>query len=395
MSEQPIRVGYCLSLSGALASNGKTARLAHQIWEIDVNRRGGLLGRKLQMICIDDETNPKLVPGIYKRLLDDEKVDLVVGGYGDNSVAPAMPLIMERNRYLVALMALAVNASFDYSNYFVMIPTGPRPNEALTEGFFELAAKQSPKPQSMAILAADALFSKGPVQGARVHADKHGFKVVSDARYPLSAMDLAPFIRDLKPINPDILFLCSYLSDSVGLLRAIDQVGLEPKMVGGSMIGPQNGSIKAQLGPLLNGVVNYEYWLPVSKMMYPGIAQMMAEYQSRAANAGADPLGYYVAPQAYAQMQVVEQAIAGTGSLDDARLAQFTRDSAFKTVVGDVKFGKGGGWSEARVLQVQYQNIKGADLSGFRDATTQAVVWPSSFASGTLIYPYVKAKRNV
>jgi branched-chain amino acid transport system substrate-binding protein len=395
MSAQPIRIGYCLSLTGPLASNGKTARLAHQIWERDANRRGGLLGRKVEMICIDDETNPKLVPEIYKRLLDDEKVDLLVGGYGDNSVAPAMPLVMERNRYLVALMALAVNSSFGYSNYFVMIPTGPNPSEALTEGFFALAAKQSPKPESMAILAADAPFSKSPVLGAKAHADRHGFKVVSDTRYPLSTTDFAPFIRSLKPIKPDIVFLCSYLNDSVGLLRALNEVGLEPKIVGGAMIGPQNGSIKAQLGPLLNGLVNYEYWLPVPKMMYPGIAQVIAEYQSLAPNTGADPLGYYVAPQAYAQMQIVEQAIAGTGSLDDAKLAQFTRDSSFKTVVGDVKFGKGGGWSEARVLQVQYQNIKDADLSNFRDAGTQTVVWPSSLASGALIYPYAKAKRSV
>ena len=247
----------------------------------------------------------------------------------------------------------------------------------------------------MAILAADAPFSKSPVEGAKAHAGKHGFKIVSDARYPLSVTDLAPFIRSLKPINPDILFLCSYLNDSAGLLRAIHEVGLEPKMLGGAMIGPQNGSIKAQLGPLLNGLVNYEYWLPVPKMMYPGVAQFMAEYQSLALNAGADPLGYYVAPQAYAQMQVVEQAIAGTGSLDDAKLAQFTRDSSFKTVVGDVKFGDGGGWSDARVLQVQYRNIKGASLSDFKDASTQAVVWPSSLASGALIYPYAKAKRSL
>jgi branched-chain amino acid transport system substrate-binding protein len=276
-----------------------------------------------------------------------------------------------------------------------MIPTGPNPGEALTEGFFELAAKQSPRPESMAILAADAPFSKSPVLGAKAHADKHGFKVVSDARYPLAATDLTPFISGLKQINPDILFLCSYLNDSAGLLRAINEVGLEPKMVGGAMIGPQNGSIKAQLGPLLNGLVNYEYWLPVPKMLYPGVAEMMAEYQSLAPSAGADPLGYYVAPQAYAQMQIVEQAIAGTGSLDDARLAQFTRDSLFKTVVGDVRFGKGGGWSEARVLEVQYQNIKGADLSDFKDAKTQAVVWPSSLASGALIYPYAKARRSI
>src|ERR1700691_2464461 len=115
-------------------------------------------------------------------------------------------------------------------------------------------------------------------------------------------------------------------------------------------------------------------------MMYPGVADLIAKYQSLAPNAGADPLGYYVAPQAYAQMQIVEQAIAGTGSLDDAGLARFTRDGLFKTVVGDVRFGKGGGWSQARDLEVQYQDIKSADLSDFKDARTQAVVWPSSLA---------------
>src|ERR1700692_2833453 len=142
MSEQPIKIGYCLSLTGPLASTGKT-------------------GRPVRMTCVNDETNPKRVAEIYRKLLDEEKVDLVIGGYGDNSVAPAMPLIVERKRYLVALMALAVNASFAYENYFVMIPTGPRPTEALTEGFFALAAEQFPKPQTMAILAADAPFSKG------------------------------------------------------------------------------------------------------------------------------------------------------------------------------------------------------------------------------------------
>lgn len=395
MSGYPLRVGYCLSLTGPLASNGKTARLAHEIWERDVNRKGGLLGRTVQMICIDDQTNPTLVPEIYRRLLDDEKVDLVIGGYSDNSVAPAMPLIMERRRYFVALMALAVNASLHYPNYFVMIPTGPHPSDALTEGFFDLAASQRPKPKSMAILAVDAPFLKGPVAGAKGHASRHGFQIVSDTRYPLATAEFSPIIRELRAINPDILFLSSYLNDSAGLLKAISAVGLEPKIVGGSMIGPQNGSIKAELGPLLNGIVNYEYWLPVPKMMFPGIAEVISEYQSRAEGAGADPLGYYAAPQAYAQMQIIEQAIAGTGSLDDEKLAQFTRGHTFETILGDVRFGEGGGWSEARVLQVQYQNVDGNDLAQFKDARTQAVVSPSKFASGTLVYPYAKAKRRI
>jgi branched-chain amino acid transport system substrate-binding protein len=301
---------------------------------------------------------------------------------------------MERKRYLVALMALAVNATLGYENYFVMIPTGPHPTDALTEGFFRLAADQSPRPASMAILAADAPFSAGPVAGAHQHAATFGFRVVSDVRYPLATVDFEALIRPLKPVNPDILFLCSYLNDSVGLLRAIDAVDLEPGIVGGAMIGPQNGSVKIELGPVLNGVVNYEYWLPVPTMMYPGVAQLIADYQSRAAAAGSDPLGYYVVPQAYAQMQIVEQAVGGTGSLDDAQLAQFTRDHSFKTVVGDVRFGLDGGWAEARVLQVQYRNIKGHDISEFKDARTQSVVWPPSVASGSLIYPYAKATQR-
>ena len=394
MSENPIRIGYCLSLSGPLASNGKTARLAHEIWAEGVNRRGGLLGRKVEMVCVDDETNPQLVLDIYKRLLDVEKIDLLIGGYGDNSVAPAMPLIMERKRYLVSVMALAVNATLNYPNYFVMIPTGPHPPAALTEGFFELAALQSPKPQTLAILAADAPFSKAPIQGAKGHAERLGFRVVSEELYPLSTTDFAPYIERAGSNNPDIVFFCSYLNDSAGLVRAIGSSALEPKLVGGAMIGPQNGSIKTQLGPALNGIVNYEYWLPVPALMYPGVAELIAEYQSRAEAAGADPLGYYVAPQAYAQMQVVEQAIIGTESLDDDKLADFTRKAVFKTVVGDVKFGDAGSWSEARVLQVQFQNIQTGELSEFKNPGAQVVVWPPKLASGSPIYPYANAKSG-
>lgn len=394
MTARPITIGYCLSLTGPLASNGSAARLAHEIWEQDVNRKGGLLGRPVRMICVDDETDQARVPGIYKQLLDDEKVDLVVGGYGDNSVAPAMSLIIERNRYFVTLMALASNASYNYMNFFVMIPTGPRPSEGLTEGFFELAATQTPKPETMAILAADALFAKSPVAGAKKLANTHGFHIIADQEYDRSTTDFEPAISKLKAVNPDILFMCSYLNDTVGILRTVDALGLAPKMIGGAMIGPQNGQVKSELGPLLNGVVNYEYWLPAPKLMYPGVGEMIEEYQMRAGAVGADPLGYYVAPLAYAQMQIVEQTVTGAASLDDEKLARFTRENTFSTILGNVKFGSGGAWSEPRVLQVQYRDIPNNDLANFKDTRTQAVVWPSHLASQTLIYPYALAKRR-
>jgi len=393
MDSSPFRIGYCLSLSGALASNGKTARLAHQIWQQNVNKNGKLLGRPVELVCLDDQTNPNLVADLYKRLLDVEKVDAVIGGYGDNSVAPAMPLIMERKRFFLSLMALAVNAKFNYPQYFVMIPTGPHPNLALTEGFFQIAGQQSPKPETVAILVADAPFSQSPAQGATEHLARQGMRVISEGKYPLSTTDFKPYMENLKTINPDVLFLCSYINDSIGLVKAMNAVGFSPRLVGGAMIGPQNGIVKAELGPLLNGLVNYEYWLPVPSLMNPQIQSFIATYQSLAETSGADPLGYYVAPLAYAQMQVLEQAVRSVGSLDDAALSEYTRKATFETVVGKVKFGEGGGWAQPRVLTVQFQNIESNNISEFKKPNTQAVVYPSEIASAGVIYPYAKAKR--
>src|SRR5260370_40693417 len=155
----PIRIGYCLSLTGPSAGNSRSAQLAHDIWREDVNGRGGLLGRPVELVCYDDRRDASLVPGIYKRLMDEDKVDLVVGGYGTNSLLPAMPLIMERQRFFVGLMGLGVNNALAYPNYFATIPTGPDPNAALTEGFFAIAAEQTPRPATVALLSAPPALS--------------------------------------------------------------------------------------------------------------------------------------------------------------------------------------------------------------------------------------------
>jgi branched-chain amino acid transport system substrate-binding protein len=395
MSKKPIKIGYSLSLSGILAANGKTALLAHKLWEENINNKGGLLGRPVKLVCVDDKTNPNLVPEIYQKLLTEEKTDLIMGGYGDNSIKPAMPLVIEHKRFFVGLMGLAVNQEFNYDSYFAMIPTGLNPGVALTEGFFSVAAKQYPKPETVAILSADAGFSKSPVQGAKENCAKNGMTLIFEETYPLSTTDFSPFIRKVQQTGADILFMCSYVSDSVGLIRAVNQEGLQAKVAGGAMIGPQNGSVKLELGPLLNGIVNYEYWLPVEKLMYPGVQEMIEKYQARAQQEGTDPLGYYVAPMAYAQLQILEQAITATQSINDSKLAAYTRDAIFHTVVGDVKFGKGGGWTEPRVLTVQYQQLTDHTIGQFKDAKSQVVLLPEALSSGNLIYPYIKAKNGM
>jgi branched-chain amino acid transport system substrate-binding protein len=387
----PIRIGYCLSLTGPVAGNSLSARLAHEIWREDINQRGGLLGRPVEFVCYDDQADASRVPGLHERLMDEDKVDLVIGGYGTNTLLPAMPSIIERQRFFVGLMGLGVNNALAYPNYFAMIPTGPDPNAALTEGFFELAAAQTPRPESVALLSADAEFSKNPILGAKANADKYGFRIVHEATYPLTTGNFTPIINAVARSGCDLLFLCSYLNDSVGLVRAIHAHPFRPKMVGAGMIGPQNTAVKTALGPLLNGFVNYEYWVPVPKMMFPGVRAFLDTYQARAIQADVDPLGHYMAPLAYAQMQVVAEAVEATGGFDDARLSAFARDTTFDTVMGEIKFGKNGEWAHPRVLQVQFQGITGHGVDQFKGGSRQAVVSLGPMASGELIFPYADA----
>ena len=394
MTSEPIKIGYCLSLTGPLGANGQTARLTHQIWQEDVNARGGLLGREVALICIDDQSNAASVAGIYESLLLEQHVDLLLGGYGNNSISPAMPLVIKKERFFVGLMGLGVNNELHYDRYFAMIPTGSDPNVALTEGFFYTAARQTPRPRTVAILAADADFTKNPIAGARINAAQFGFEVVSETKYSLATTDFVPVLQALEPRDPDVLFLCSYLNDSVGLVRAIRESGISPKVIGGAMIGPQSTSVQEQLGPLLNGLVNYEYWLPTAKMTFPGVEQLISRYQERATGPPADALGYYVAPMAYAQLQVVEQAVRETGGLVDADLSEYSHAARFQTVVGDVRFAESGEWAQPRVLTVQFQNISSNDISEFRNPDAQAVVYPAEYASGAMTFPYIAPKGN-
>jgi branched-chain amino acid transport system substrate-binding protein len=101
---EPIKIGYSMALTGGLAPNGKSALLAQKIWEEDVNARGGLLGRPVKLVYYDDQSNPATVPSIYTKLLDIDKVDLIIGGYGTNLLESAMPIAMQRRKVFIGLI---------------------------------------------------------------------------------------------------------------------------------------------------------------------------------------------------------------------------------------------------------------------------------------------------
>jgi branched-chain amino acid transport system substrate-binding protein len=390
----PITIGFGMALTGGLAPNGKAALLAMQIWEEQINAKGGLLGRPVKLVFYDDQSNPSTVPGLYTKLLDVDKVDLVVSGYATNMVAPAIPVIMQHKRTFLGLLGLAANSEFQYPNYFSIGPTGgPHPKQSFSKGFFEVAMAQTPKPTTLAIVGADAEFPRNAIEGARELAKEAGLKIVYDKSYPPSTADYTPIVRAIQSVNPDLVFVASYPPDTVGIIRAASEIGLKAKLFGGGMVGLQATAIKTQLGPLMNGVVDFDFWQPVGAYATPEALDFLKIYQSKAAAAGVDLLGFYLPPFAYSDMQVLQAAVEGVGSLDQQKLADYLRSHTFHTLAGDITFGTNGEWTEARVLEVQFQNVKGNDVEQFKDPKVEVVLFPPALKNGDVIYPYTDAKN--
>jgi branched-chain amino acid transport system substrate-binding protein len=390
----PVKVGFSMALTGAVAPNGKQILAALEIWRDDVNAKGGLLNRPVELIFYDDQSNPANVPGIYTKLITVDKVDLLLGPYATNMIAPAMPVLIQQNKTTISMLGLDVNKQFNYARYFSMIPIGPEGAAAFSRGFFELAAAQTPKPRTVAILAADAEFARTSSDGARENAKKLGFEVVYDRRYPPTTTDYSPIVRAVAAANPDLVFVAAYPPDSVGIVRAANEIGLNVKMLGGTMIGLLATPIKMQLGPLLNGIINNEIFVPALSFNFPGLSDFLQKYQAKAAGQGIDPLGYGFAPFGYAAGQVLAKAVEDTKGFDHQKLAEHMHAATFPTVVGDVAFGKDGEWAKSRMVFSQFQNVTGNDLGQFRDTSKQVIIWPEEYKSGNIVYPYPEARKK-
>jgi branched-chain amino acid transport system substrate-binding protein len=390
---EPIKVGFSMAMTGGVAQNGKQLLIALQLWRDDVNAKGGLLGRPVELVYYDDQSNPSNVPGIYTKLISVDKVDLVLGPYATNMVAAAMPVIMENNKTTISILGVAVNRHFNYPRYFSMIPIGPEGVKAFSRGFFELAAAQQPKPQTLAILAADAEFATTSADGARENAAEYGFKIVYDKSYPPPTTDFAPTVRAMQAANADVVFVAAYPPDTVGIVRAAQEIGLTPKMFGGTMIGLLITPIQAQLGPILDGIVIMESFVPSPTFNFPGLADVLRRYRAAAAGEKIDPFGYGFVPFGYAAGQVLAQAVEATKSLDQNTLADYMHSHSFATVAGDIAFAKDGEWAKPRIVFTQFQNVAPNDIEQFADGKKQPILWPPQYKTGDMIYPYASAKK--
>ncbi len=390
-AQQPVKIGMSMPQTGALGAGGKAALLALQMWVEDVNAKGGLLGRKVEFISYDDQTNPGLVPGIYTKLLDIDKVDLLIAPYGTNVTAPIMPLVKQRDLLLMGNFSFDANARILHDKWFNNAPWGAG---ALAWGGSFLDAAQKLGGKTIAFMAADAEFAQNLCTGGRAIARAKGLQTVYDQNYPPNSVDFSSIIRAVRAAKPDIVFICSYPAESVAIVRAVNEIGVGPtvKIIGGGMVGLQFTPNMEALGPLLNGFVNYNSYVPEKTLNNPAVREFLKRYEVRAKVAKVDVLGYYLPPYNYAIGQMLEQAVTATKSLDQKALAAYMHKNEMKTMVGNIRFDAVGEWATPKLVMAQFRGIKGKDVEQFREEGKQVIIAPAPMKTGDVL-PFDKARN--
>jgi branched-chain amino acid transport system substrate-binding protein len=379
-SDSPIRVGFSIAQTGPLAGAGKSGLLALEMWRDDVNAAGGLIGRQVELVVYDDQTNPSMSPRLYTKLLDVDKVDLLIGPYGTNVTAPIMPLVKRRDLLLIGNFGLDVNAALRHDKYFNNMPVASGHDWA--SPYLDIAKKLGAN--KIAILAADAEFAQTLAVGVREQVAERGMELVYDQNYPPNTVDFSSVMRSIRAKRPEAVFVASYPPDSAAIVRSLGEIGVgkSVKLIGGGMVGLQYGTLMESLGSMLNGVVNYTFWAPEKAMEFPGVKDFLARYQARASDAGVDPLGFYLPLYDYAIGQILAQAVTATKSLDHKTLAQYIHGHEINTIVGNIRYGQLGEWQKPRVVFVQFKGIADHNIDQFRNSGKQVIVSPEAFKTG-------------
>ncbi|MFZ9298775.1 MAG: amino acid ABC transporter substrate-binding protein [Hylemonella sp.] len=387
LANTPVKIGFSMPLTGGLGGGGQASLLALKIWAEDVNARGGLLGRKVELVYFDDQGNPANSPGIYTKLLDIDKVDLLFAPYATVPTAPIMPLVKQRNKLLMGNFSFQVNDKTKHDMWFNNAPWNTA--EDWSKGFLEAGRAAGGK--TAAILAEDLEFSQNLANGARPYFKAQGLNIVYDQNFPPSTKDFSSLVRAIRASNAEVVFIASYPASSAAIVNSIAEIGLGPqvKIVGGGMVGLQFTPIAVNLGSKLNGIVNYHAYVP--GMALPGVEAFLKRYTVRAKAEKIDELGFYLPPFSYAIGEMLEQAVKGTKSLDDRKLADYLRKNEMKTIVGPVRYDANGERSNPRVIMAQFRGLKDKDQEQFRSRTAQVVLSPAGDKTGEFIAPYSKA----
>ena len=361
-AQTPIKIGASMSVTGTYAKPGSYQKEGYDICIDELNGKGGLLGRKVELVIYDDQSQPATAVKLYEKLITEDKVDAVMGPYS-SAVSEAVANVTEKyKKVMVAPLAATTSIFKKGRKYIFMVIT---PAENYLDGLIDMAAKRGLK--TVAIIHEDTLFPKASAAGTAEAAKKRGMQVVLQEAYPKGNTDFSALLVKIKAANPDVIAAGTYFDDAVAITRQMKELNVNPKMFGLTVGGdlPEFYDLLKQNAEYVYGSTQWDESLP-----YPGQKEFLAAYTKKFKH---EPS--YHAAAGYAGCLIYGEAVKRAGTLDADKVREQLLKMEIKTAFGDYKVEPDGFQVAHKMVMLQWQDGK------------RVVVWPDDLASGKLRYP--------
>jgi branched-chain amino acid transport system substrate-binding protein len=363
LAQGPIRIGASLSLTGTYAAPGQNHHRGYQLCVKQVNDKGGVLGRKIEFVLYDDQSQPATGVRLYEKLITQDKVDLVLGPYS-SPISEAVANVNEKYKMPMVAPMASTTSIFKRGRKFVFMVQSPA--EVYLEGLIDVAARRGLK--TVALINEDTLFPKATVQGTMELVKKKGLQVVFVEAYPKGHTDFSAVLTKVRAVAPDVLGAATYFDDAVAITRQMKELNVSPKMYGVT-VGGDLPKFYELLGKNAEFVYGASQWEP--ELPYPGSKEFVEAYRKEFP--GAD-LSYHSAG-GYAGCQVLVDAIKRAGSLDGEKIREAILGLDVNTVYGGFKVDQDGFQLSHKMIMFQWQDGK------------KVIVWPDELASGPVRFP--------
>jgi branched-chain amino acid transport system substrate-binding protein len=362
-TQQPIRIGASMSLTGKYSLQGGYGREVYMLCQKHVNANGGVLGRPIEFVVDDDRSDEKTAISIYEKLITQDKVDAVLGPYS-SPITDAVADVNERHRMLmIAPMGATTSIWEKGRRYLIMLLA---PNESISEGVIDLAFSHGLK--KLAVLNQDGLVARAAAKGTGELAREKGLQLVFSETYPNGTADFSGTLNKVKEARPDVLVVASVsVEDLAAITRQTKQLGIDVKMLSSIPYGGLPDYYK-KLGTDAEFIYSGTFWS--GGLPNPGNLEFAAAYQEEFHHPPA-----LQSAVGYAGCQLLMEAARRTGSLDSDKLRGTLLSLKTKTIIGDFATDGRGFQTGHKAVTTQWQDGK------------QVVVWPAALASEEPRFP--------
>jgi branched-chain amino acid transport system substrate-binding protein len=362
-AQTPIKIGASMSVTGTYAKPGTYQKQGYDVCIDELNAKGGILGRKVELVIYDDQSTPATAVRLYEKLITEDKVDAVMGPYS-SAVSEAVANVTEKyKKVMVAPLAATTSIFKKGRKYIFMVIT---PAENYLDGLIDMAAKRGLK--TVAIINEDTLFPKASASGTAEAAKKRGMQVVLQEAYPKGNTDFSALLVKIKAANPDVIAAGTYFDDAVAITRQMKELNVNPKMFGLTVGGdlPEFHDLLKQNAEYVYGSTQWDESLP-----YPGQKEFLAAYKAKFK--GQEP-SYHTAA-GYAGCLIYAEAVKKAGTLDADKVRDQLLKMEIRTAFGDYKIEPDGFQIAHKMVMLQWQDGK------------RIVVWPDDLSNGKPRYP--------